>query len=206
MVHTAGDGEVHRADIKTPGGIVVEVQHSAISDTERSARESFYGNMIWIVDGLPFRSNFDIYHPLPDPDCLLASDLIWLKATREMQGAARGIFMRLSECRLENPEATKENIRGGYLHGISDIKSEVEAAYVGHHQYDWVRPRRTWLDARCPVFIDLGAGVLARLGSYDTYRLPCVQLLSQADLVRDLMTSSNAWQVGQLSWRDDRGL
>jgi hypothetical protein len=31
--HTAPDGEVHRADIKTPAGIVIEVQHSNMTDS-----------------------------------------------------------------------------------------------------------------------------------------------------------------------------
>ncbi|HYG27696.1 MAG TPA: hypothetical protein VD906_12400 [Caulobacteraceae bacterium] len=197
VLHTAADGEVHRADIKTPRGIVIEVQHSAMSDAERMSRETFYGNMIWIVDGSPFRSNFDIYHPLPDPNSELAGDLIWLKGTRQMQGAARGLFIRLSECLRENPSATKEDVRGGYLHGIAEIRGQLDDAYVGHHQYDWVRPRRTWLESGRPVFIDMGGGILARLALYDSYRLPCVQLLRQADVVRDLMSLSDARQVGQ---------
>jgi competence protein CoiA len=65
--HTAPDGEVHRADIKTSTGIVIEVQHSSITDAERLSRESFYGNLVWIVDGKAFRKNFDIFHVLPDP-------------------------------------------------------------------------------------------------------------------------------------------
>ena len=43
-------GEKHVADVKTPGGVVVEVQHSRISDDELQSREDFYGEMIWIVD------------------------------------------------------------------------------------------------------------------------------------------------------------
>ncbi|URI11622.1 hypothetical protein MW290_22050 [Aquincola tertiaricarbonis] len=63
----APDGEVHRADIKTPKGIVVEVQHSAMSDVERLSREAFYKNLVWVIDGSVFKQNFDIYHPLPAP-------------------------------------------------------------------------------------------------------------------------------------------
>ena len=43
-------GEKHIADVETPGGIVVEVQHSPISDEEARSRERFYEEMIWIVD------------------------------------------------------------------------------------------------------------------------------------------------------------
>lgn len=42
--------EKHVADVKTPGGFVVEVQHSPIAEQEVSSRERFYKNMIWIVD------------------------------------------------------------------------------------------------------------------------------------------------------------
>ena len=44
-------GEIHIADIKTPNGLVVEFQHSAIKPEERFAREKYHKNMIWVVDG-----------------------------------------------------------------------------------------------------------------------------------------------------------
>ena len=45
-------GELHIADIKTPNGLVMEFQHSSISETESAVREGFYGPMIWVLDGL----------------------------------------------------------------------------------------------------------------------------------------------------------
>jgi len=44
----------HRADIRTPGGLVVEIQHSGISSEDVAAREAFYGNMVWLLDGRNF--------------------------------------------------------------------------------------------------------------------------------------------------------
>jgi competence protein CoiA len=156
ICHTAPDGEIHRADITTPTGIVIEVQHSSMTDAERLSRESFYGNLIWIVDGTPFRENFDIFHVLPDPASEIAQDLMWFKATRGQRGAARGIFWRLSE----NPETERSMV---WIHSIREIEEEINQAYRGHHQYDWVQPRRTWLDATCPVYIDFGDDLLAKL-------------------------------------------
>lgn len=43
-------GEKHVADVKTPSGVIVEVQHSRISEYELRSRENFYGDMIWVVD------------------------------------------------------------------------------------------------------------------------------------------------------------
>ncbi|MBR2575000.1 MAG: hypothetical protein IKE14_11795 [Loktanella sp.] len=43
-------GELHIADVRTPQGLVMEFQHSAIDPVERTSRESFYQNMLWVVD------------------------------------------------------------------------------------------------------------------------------------------------------------
>jgi hypothetical protein len=94
--HVAPDGEIHRADIKTPTGIYVEVQHSAMTDAERLSREAFYGNLVWVIDGSAFKQNFDIFHLLPDPESEVAQDVIWCKAQRHMNGANGGMFFRLS--------------------------------------------------------------------------------------------------------------
>ncbi|MEP3344912.1 MAG: competence protein CoiA family protein [Litoreibacter sp.] len=44
-------GELHIADIKTPSGLVIEFQHSAIKPDEVVKRTNFYGQVIWIIDG-----------------------------------------------------------------------------------------------------------------------------------------------------------
>ncbi len=51
IVQFAPDGEKHVADLKTPNGTVIEFQHSFLTEEERASRESFYGNMVWVVDG-----------------------------------------------------------------------------------------------------------------------------------------------------------
>ncbi|MEQ8505626.1 MAG: competence protein CoiA family protein [Rhodospirillales bacterium] len=45
-------GEKHRADVKTDCGRVIEFQHSPISFAAREARETFYENMAWVINGL----------------------------------------------------------------------------------------------------------------------------------------------------------
>ena len=193
--HTAPDGEVHRADIVTPTGIVIEVQHSAMTDVERLSREVFYKNLVWVIDGRSFRSNFDCYHLLPNPASDIAQDIVWAKATRAMKGAARGLFFRVSEAIADDPTATKATVRGGWIHSITEIEDLVNAAYCGHQQYDWVRPHRTWLDATCPVYIDFGDEYLLRLDIYDESRLRCVFRVAKRKFVHDVMTETSVTAI-----------
>jgi len=44
-------GEKHIADVLTEHGITLEFQHSHLNPAEREAREAFYKNMAWVVDG-----------------------------------------------------------------------------------------------------------------------------------------------------------
>ena len=44
-------GEKHIADVQTDNGLVLEFQHSPIHVDERTSRERFYKNMVWVVDG-----------------------------------------------------------------------------------------------------------------------------------------------------------
>ncbi|MEZ0324852.1 MAG: competence protein CoiA [Fimbriimonas sp.] len=48
----------HRADIRTPKGLVIELQNSAIAPEEIEIREHFYRNMIWIVNAEKFAGSF----------------------------------------------------------------------------------------------------------------------------------------------------
>lgn len=52
IIRKADDGEKHIADVMTERGIVLEFQHSPLHREEREARERFYKNMVWVVDGL----------------------------------------------------------------------------------------------------------------------------------------------------------
>jgi competence protein CoiA len=189
--HVATDGEIHRADIKTPTGIVIEVQHSSMTDAERISREKFYGNLVWIVDGSGFRNNFDIFHMLPDPNSELAKDLVWSKGSRKMRGAARGQFWRLSE---ESHGSTK--VKVVRCHSIREIEDDVKLAYRGHHQYGWIRPRKIWLNASCPVYIDFGDNNLLRLEVYDDTNLPCICYVSKSKFVHDAMHEISAKMIG----------
>jgi competence protein CoiA len=57
MVNTSTN-EKHIADVRTEHGLVIEFQHSSIEETERKSRETFYENMVWVVDGTRLKGDF----------------------------------------------------------------------------------------------------------------------------------------------------
>jgi competence protein CoiA len=208
--HTAPDGEIHRADLKTQNGIVIEVQHSAMTDAERLSREAFYRNLVWIIDGRPFERNFAVLEKLPDPNSDLGRDPVWYKSTHNRVGLRRipafGLCWSLSKNRVDRPELSKLNLgKPGSLVQICNfeerlrMEKQLDALYRGHHQYDWIRPRQIWLDAKCPVFIDFGSTVLLKLEIYDETGLKCVRRVSKDQFVLDAMQFSSAADVGGLS-------
>lgn len=188
QTRTAPDGEIHRADIITPTGIVIEVQHSAMTDSERQSREAFYQNLVWVVDGRGFKNQFDLHHLLPDPDNEEAKDLVWYKASRGMAGVNDGIFWR----RSENPDSG----RGGMveIHGSNEVRHLI-ATSCGHQQYIWIKPRKTWLDAGCPVYIDFGDEWLFQLQRYGLNKLECVYLVSKKKFLHDVMVETQAHNI-----------
>lgn len=191
VVHTAPDGEIHRADIKTSTGIIIEIQHSPMSDEERASRENFYQNLVWVIDGSTFVKNFDLLHLLPDPGSDLAKDIVWFKGKRHFEGSSGGLFWR----RSENPNWSEENRTIVGVYGLEQIELEVKSQYRGHHQYDWVKPRKTWLSATCPVYIDFGDEYLVRLEIYDESNLPCVRLISKKKFLHDAITETSVHDI-----------
>jgi competence protein CoiA len=65
VIHKADDGEKHIADVKTPYGLVIEFQHSAISPDEILSRTNFYERIIWIVDGRRLKNDFERFDSRP---------------------------------------------------------------------------------------------------------------------------------------------
>lgn len=206
--HSAPDGEVHRADIKTPTGIVIEVQHSPMTDRERESREEFYENLIWIVDGRSFRNRFHLGWMLPDPIASGFEDCIWFQQPGDaIRRSARSrdrvsSYWRISEERKHYPSLTRANIEAvmppGSLvlhHDGEDLRDRVLANYNGHHQFWWTHPRRTWFDAKCPIYIDFGEEVLYQLACYDDRLRFCVRLVAKRKLIHDAMVEKRAEDI-----------
>lgn len=189
--HCAPDGEIHRADIKTPGGLYIEVQHSALTEIERTSRETFYQNLIWVVDATRFANSFFLDHILPDPQVEWAQDMKWMRVSRKPEvNGANGLYFKYSLIAQD-----KAKWPDGDMHEVFSlhrIRGQVEEAYIGHHQYFWMRPNSTWLNARCPVYLDFGEQYIMRLETYPIGSLPCVRLMSRAQFVHDVSIARNA--------------
>lgn len=162
-------GEKHVADVKTIGGLVIELQHSAMSLEELRSREAFYGHMIWIVDGRPFANQFEVLpDPLPHPESSLLLDVVF--------------FPQLASAFWRRSEATR-GLRLVEMHRTSEIAEEIRANYCGHHFFRWKRAREVWQQAKAPVFIDFGGNEVLRIGTYNPPTQWCIRRLSKSDLV-----------------------
>jgi len=190
--HTADDGEIHRADVKTHTGIVIEFQHSNMSDEERISREEFYKNLVWVIDGRGFRKNFDFYHKLPDPKSAIAQDIVWKEAKRHKNGANTGLFYRKSKVIDHNSNRIIEDYE---LHALCKIENEIDLSYNGYHQYDWTHPRQTWLEAKCPVYIDFGDDYLVKLEMYDSSGLKCIRFVMKRKFIHDVTVETDACAI-----------
>lgn len=175
VVHTDARGERHIADVKTVRGMVIEFQNSPMPPDELRARETFYGRMMWIVNGEHFKDRFHILSALPDPTSEFAQDLVFDRQTLESKGAG---FWRKSE----NPEPRAPNALV-WAHAMDEIAGEISAHYRGHHRFDWKHARTVWYGATAPVFLDFGTSILWRLMDYDKRGLRCVRQVRKRDVV-----------------------
>lgn len=183
--------EVHRADIQTATGIVIEIQHSPMTDKERISREEFYKNMIWVLDGSRFKKNFKTCHMLPDPKSELSKKIRWFKAGNNLLGANNGIFYYQNY--VESLEFDSDLVQ---VHSIDIIQSEIAKTYNGYHQYYWKSPHSTWMNSTFPIYIDFGDDYLVQLVKYGDYELLAIKLVAKQKFLHDVMHEYQAINVG----------
>ncbi len=178
-----GTNEKHIADVKTDGGRVLEFQNSPMPIDELQSREKFYGDMIWIVNGEKFKNSFHILDALPDPDAEFAKDIVFFPLSLSRPTFS---FWRRSE-HPDHKLGAMVRIHFVNEDGEEETRERIEQHYVGHHMFDWIRPRSVWFDATKPVFFDFGHDdLLVRLTVYDTDAaggFRCVQYVSKASLI-----------------------
>jgi hypothetical protein len=126
----------HRADIRTSGGLVVELQHSPITPEVVAEREYFYGNMIWIFDATEYVERCEVVcwfgeHPHPKfptgrvTHDLCLNDLERLLRERERFFTSNGMPEELVDISEAPPHSQDISFRE---REIQDIKSSIKRA------------------------------------------------------------------------------
>jgi competence protein CoiA len=146
-------GERHIADVFTVHGLVIEFQHSKIETQERTSREKFYKNMVWVVDGTRLKGDYprflkgrNYFHNTKKPNVFLAEypetcfPLAWLESSVPVIFDFRGtellndIHDRRNQLYCLFP---KRNKRGVYLVEISResfVKNTIDGVWFTMHQ------------------------------------------------------------------------
>jgi competence CoiA-like predicted nuclease len=117
----------HRADIQTPQNIVIEFQRSPISTIQIKEREAFYGDMLWILNGADFTSNFEV---------------------RDSSRYAK----KLCSCGLK---LGLEDLDYGYCPNCGTSKFiQNQSLTRPYWTFRWKHPRKSWFVATRPIGID----------------------------------------------------
>lgn len=166
VIHIDGaTGEKHVADVKTDRGVVIEFQNSPMDPEELRSREDFYRSLIWVVNAERFRRNFYILDPLPGPGSEFTNDIVFCPQRADWLGRAFGRWS-------ENPGKAPGDGELVLMHSMEEIREEIEQHYIGHHLFDWIRPRSVWFEARAPVYFDFGSNALEPLTRGFEFRIP----------------------------------
>jgi competence CoiA-like predicted nuclease len=150
-------GEKHIADIHHPTkDVTIEFQHSNISSNEIQSRELFYKNLVWVLDYTEKAENIIIY-----TDLLMTYEKeIWPQWVKKENKKI-----------LHLKETQNSDIYNQYVLNRQDgiqleqIKKElVELSKRGGYKLiQWKRKPKAWGDAKCPIFLDLGKGMIIQV-------------------------------------------
>jgi competence protein CoiA len=176
VLHYDSDtGEKHIADVKTKDGVVIEFQNSPISSLELIARENFYKNMVWVVNGQKFKNRFYILDKLPNPKSELANNVRFIPTKYKH---LYKFHFKISE----NPDYLLDNLV--IIHSNLNIKFDIEKNYIGHHLFDWVHASTEWYSSNTNVFFDFGGSILWKLiFNYDDLGLICIRKIDKSNFI-----------------------
>lgn len=167
-------GEKHVADVKTESGQVVEFQNSPMSPEELRSRESFYGNVVWVVNAKAFARRFHFLHKVPAPSSKILEDKVVFPAFRGVVQNGSGGRDQLWASYWK-PSENVGRRDGDLVRSRQFDALEAEVEYQGHHLFEWIRPKTVWYEAVAPVMMDFGDDLLWRILRYDSRGLLCVQ-------------------------------
>ena len=178
----------HIADVMNRKGIVFEFQNSSISAKEIIAREDFYGEkMIWVINGDAFKQKFEMEDDVFIQNWKLKV-LDEFESARHYTAFHKGLI--IEDWQVKQDAVRVLLNQSGFFHvpdtGIyyrplsgvvnrqaleREVSEEVKALYdsraikqdVMKGEFRWSHPRRSWEEAKRPVFIDFGGDYLYKV-------------------------------------------
>jgi hypothetical protein len=139
--------EIHRSDVQTPCGTTIEFQNSPITLKELRSRESFYPNLVWVLNGKKFKG-FRVLKALPDVDdpkltgfeFCHSDHLSMIRKSELLSGIVKPKILN-----FYHPE----------LNGIP---------FTSHYySFCWKHPHQVWFEAKSQIIVDLGGHFLYQL-------------------------------------------
>ncbi|EHQ29718.1 competence protein CoiA [Mucilaginibacter paludis] len=163
-------GEIHRADVHTPGGVTLEFQHSPISVTELGSRNAFYKKLVWIVDAQRFQKNFEWRCHIPDPRSPLLDNFSIIGTGRYSMNVPENLMF------FRNPAHDKDWDADRVLSfrdpELAEVKALMQRSGDLFRLFDWKWQNEAWLNSEAPVFLDFGTDQLYWLRSRKQHRHP----------------------------------
>lgn len=115
--------EKHIADVQTSHNLVIEFQHSHIEHQERTSRERFYKNMVWVVDGTRLKRDFPrflkgkkncfentIFYATDNPKIFKVDLIDWCFPTAWLESSVPVIFDFRGDGTMDDPEGLRNTL------------------------------------------------------------------------------------------------
>lgn len=116
-------GEKHIADVRTIHNLVIEFQHSHIDPQERTLREQFYKNMVWVVDGTRLKRDYPrflkgrkncfentIFYNTDNPKIFRVDNIDWCFPTAWLESSVPVIFDFLGDGSMDDSEGFRNTL------------------------------------------------------------------------------------------------
>jgi len=183
--------ECHIADILTEKGVVIEIQNSNISTDNIFERESFYSDMLWVVNTVEFKHHL-FFKEFPTPPFQpvwkqyikkhLPGDSIGYSITVPIDNLNGQILDALKKSdyimayddydleywfneKVKFNEQIDIKIVNAFEAYLIDCKfgQELEENKIYSTNFKWTHLRKTWRTANKPIFLDLNNGFLFQI-------------------------------------------
>lgn len=116
-------GEKHIADVRTVHNLVIEFQHSHMDPQERTSREKFYKNMVWVVDGTRLKRDYSrflkgkknyfentIFYNTDNPKIFRVDLIDWCFPSAWLESSVPVIFDFRGDGTMDDPEGIRSSL------------------------------------------------------------------------------------------------